>query len=505
MRARAGFSGEGTANDGGMPDNFREEPLYSAQRNGCLSGMNELLPASCHPSGNFFTEEQPMLEKLFKLRENNTTVRTELIAGATTFLSMAYIIFVQPAVLSQAGMDFNAVMMATILSSSVACLTMAFLANYPVALAPGMGENFYFVFTVVIGMGISWRAALGAVFISGVVFIILTFIRIRELIIDAIPGCLKNAIPGAIGVFVTFIGLTQAGIVIRDPGGGIVALGDFHSPPVLLALFGLFSTLFFLARGIRGALLLGILSTGIVGALFGLVKFTGIVAAPPSIAPTLFQLDIAGALELGLVTVILVFLLMDMFDTIGTLVGVTQAAGIMRNGVMPRANRALLADAFGTAAGAVLGTSTVTSYIESITGIREGGRTGLTAVTVALLMLLTAFFSPLVSMIGGGVPVTDSSGNLIRMLYPVTAPALILVGSFMARSIVSCAWEDLTEAIPAFMTIVGMALTFNISNGLAFGFILYPALKLMAGRGKEVSWLTYALGVIFLVKFMMLG
>jgi AGZA family xanthine/uracil permease-like MFS transporter len=446
-----------------------------------------------------------MLEKLFKLRDNNTTVRTELIAGATTFLSMAYIIFVQPAVLSQAGMDFGAVMMATILSSSVACLTMAFLANYPVALAPGMGENFYFVFTVVLGMGISWRAALGAVFISGVIFIVLTLIRVRELIIDAIPECLKYAIPGAIGVFITFIGLTQAGIVVKDPGGGIVTLGDLHSPPVLLALFGLFVTLFFLARSIKGALLLGILSTGIVGALFGLVKYSGIISAPPSLAPTLFQLDIPGALELGLFTVIIVFLLMDMFDTIGTLVGVTQAAGIMRDGRIPRANRALLADAFGTVAGATLGTSTVTSYIESVTGIREGGRTGLTAVTVAVLFLLAAFFSPLVSMIGGGIPVTDSEGNLVRMLYPVTAPALILVGAFMTRSIVSCAWDDITEAIPAFMTIVGMALTFNISNGLAFGFILYPALKLMAGRGKEVPWLTYVLGLIFLVRFIALG
>lgn len=446
-----------------------------------------------------------MLERLFKLRENNTTARTEVLAGLTTFLSMAYIIFVQPAVLSQAGMDFGAVMTATCLSSAAACLAMAFLANYPVALAPGMGENFYFVFTVVIGMGISWQAALGAVFISGVIFILLTLVRVRELIVDAIPGGLKYAIPAAIGVFITFIGLTQAGIVVKDPGGGIVALGDLHSPPVLLAVFGLFITLFFLARKFKGALLLGILCTGAVGALFGLVRFSGVIAPPPSLAPTFLQLDIGGALGLGLVTVILVFLIMDMFDTIGTLVGVTQAAGIMRDGKIPRVNRALLADAFGTATGALLGTSTVTSYLESVTGIREGGRTGLTALTVAILMLLAVFFSPLVSMIGGGYPVTGPDGGLIRVLYPVTAPALILVGSFMARTLTFCDWEDLTEAVPAFMTIVGMALTFNISTGLAFGFILYPTLKLMAGRGREVSWLTYALGIIFLVRFIALG
>ncbi len=446
-----------------------------------------------------------MLERLFKLRENNTTVRTEIIAGSTTFLSMAYIIFVQPAVLSQVGMDFGSVMMATCLSSALSCLIMAFLANYPIALAPGMGENFYFVFTVVLGMGISWQAGLGAVFLSGVIFIVLTLVRVRELIIDAIPGGLKYAIPAAIGVFITFIGLTQAGIVIKDPGGGIVALGNLHSPPVLLAVFGLFITLFYLARGIKGALLLGILSTGIAGVFTGIVPFKGILAPPPSIAPTFLQLDIPGALDLGLVTVVLVFLIMDMFDTIGTLVGVTQAAGIMREGKIPKANRALLADAFGTAAGAVLGTSTVTSYLESVTGIREGGRTGLTALTVAILMLLATFFSPLVAMIGGGYPVTGPDGNLLYVLYPVTAPALILVGAFMARALVSCAWEDLTEAIPAFMTIVGMALTFSISTGLAFGFILYPTLKIMAGRGREVPWLTYVLGAVFLVRFILLG
>jgi len=442
-----------------------------------------------------------MIEKMFKLKENGTTIQTEIIAGSTTFLSMAYIIFVQPAVLSMAGMDFGSVMMATCFSSAIACIVMALFANYPIALAPGMGENFYFVFTVVLGMGIAWEKALGAVFISGVIFLILTLLRVREMIIDAIPDSLKNAIPAAIGIFITFIGLVQAGIIIKDPGGGIVSLGNLHSKPTLLALTGLFIILFFIVRKIKGALLLGMLMTAIVGVILGIIKYEGIVSSPPSIAPTFLKLDIPGAFDLGFVTVLLIFLLMDMFDTIGTFIGVGQATGILKDGKLPRGSNALFADAIGTVAGALFGTSTVTSYIESTTGVREGGRTGLTAIVVAFFMLLAIFFKPLVSMIGGGVPVMDPGGNLLYMLYPVTAPALILVGSFMAKSLARCAWDDLTEAIPAFMTIVGMALTYNISHGLAFGFILYPLLKIMAGRGREVSWLGYVLGAIFLVKY----
>jgi AGZA family xanthine/uracil permease-like MFS transporter len=442
-----------------------------------------------------------MLERIFKLKENSTTTQTEIIAGATTFLSMAYIIFVQPAVLSQAGMDFGSVMMATCLSSAVACIVMAFLANYPIALAPGMGENFYFVFTVVLGMGIAWQTALGAVFLSGVIFLALTFLRIREMIIDALPDCLKNAIPGAIGIFITFIGLVQAGIVIKDPGGGIVTLGNLHTPPTTLALIGLLIILFLMIKKVRGALLIGMLITAIIGIFMGVVTYTGVISMPPSISPTLFKLDIPGALKMGLITVLAVFLLMDVCDTIGTLIGVGQATGIMEDGKLPRAQQALFADAVGTVTGALFGTSTVTSYIESTTGVREGGRTGLTAVVVALFMVLAVFFSPLVKMIGGGYPVMDARGNLLYILYPVTAPALILVGSFMAKSIRRLNFDDLTEAIPAFMTIVGMALTFNISNGLAFGFILYPALKLMSGKWRDVSWLMYILGSLFVLKY----
>jgi adenine/guanine/hypoxanthine permease len=446
-----------------------------------------------------------MLERLFHLRENGTTIRIELIAGATTFLSMAYIIFVQPSVLAIAGMDFGSVMMATCLSSALACLVMAFLANYPIALAPGMGENFYFVFAVVIGMGVAWETALGAVFVSGVIFFILTIFRVREMIIDAIPDTLKSAIPVAIGVFITLIGLVHAGIVIKDPGGGIVSLGDLHAPPTVLALIGMAIILFLMVRGVRGALLIGMLVTACIGIPLGVVEYTGIVAMPPSIEPTFLKLDIPGALDIGFLSVLVIFLLMDMFDTIGTLIGVGQATGIMRNGTLPRARQALFADAAGTMAGALLGTSTVTSYIESTTGVREGGRTGLTAVTVAALMLLAMFFSPLVAMIGGGYAVTDAAGALLYRLYPVTAPALILVGAFMAKSLTRCKWDDLTESIPAFMTIVGMAFTYNISHGLAFGFILYPVLKLMAGRGREVSWLMYGMAAVFIARYTFLG
>jgi adenine/guanine/hypoxanthine permease len=448
-------------------------------------------------------EQSPsLLERLFHLKANNTTVRTELVAGTTTFLAMAYIIFLQPAILAQAGMDFNAVMMATCISSALTCAVMAFLANYPIALAPGMGENFYFVFTVVIGMGVAWEQALGAVFISGVVFILLTLFRIRRLIIDAIPESMKKAIPAAIGLFITFIGLVFAGLVVKSPGG-IVELGNLHEGPTMLALAGLAITLILMARKVSGALLIGMLVTAALGLATGITHFTGVFALPPSIAPTFMKLDITGAFRLGFTTVVLIFLLMAMLDTIGTFVGVMQVTGIWKNGAMPRVSRALFADAFGTAAGAVLGTSTVTSYIESATGVREGGRTGLTTLTVAFWMILAIFFSPLVAMVGGGVPLVLADGT-VATLYPVIAPALILVGSFMAASLADLHWDDLTESIPAFLTIVVMPLTYSIGNGLAFGFILYPFLKLVSGRWREASWVMYLLAAIFLARYMLL-
>ena len=445
-----------------------------------------------------------MIERMFRLHVNGTTVRTELIAGATTFLSMSYIIFLQPALLSQAGMDFGSVMMATCISSAIACLIMAFAANYPIALAPGMGENFYFVFAVVLGMGIPWQAALGAVFISGILFLILTLLRVREMVIDAVPENLKHAIPAAIGLLITYIGLIQAGIIVKDPGGYLM-LGDLHASPTLLALGGLVITLFLMVRRIRGAMLLGILATAVIGLLAGVIHYQGIFSAPPSIMPTFLKLDIAGAFSLSMVTVIIIFLFMDMFDTIGTFIGVGQATGLMKeDGSMPRIQQALMADSIGTVAGSLFGTSTVTSYIESTTGVREGGRTGLTAVTVAALFLAAVFFSPVVAMIGSGYAVNDPDGALLYTLYPVTAPALILVGSFMARSLSRCKWDDLTEASPAFMTIVVMMVT-NISHGLAAGFILYPLMKLLAGRPREVSWLMYMVAAAFLARYVWLG
>ncbi len=445
-----------------------------------------------------------MFERVFRLSEHGTTVQTELIAGATTFLAMSYIIFLQPAVLSIAGMDFGSVMMATCLSSAVACFVMAFMANFPIALAPGMGENFYFVFTVVLGMGIAWEKALGAVFLSGVIFLVLTLFRVREMIIDAIPDSLKNAIPVAIGLFISFIGLVYAGIIVKDPGGGVVSLGNLHTRPALLSIVGFIIILFLVVRNIRGALLIGMLATAVIGIFMGVVEYHGIIAPPPSMSPTFLKLDILGALDLGIFTVLAIFLIMDMLDTIGTLIGVGQATGIMKDGTLPKGNQALFADAVGTISGALFGTSTVTSYIESTAGVREGGRTGLTAVVVGILMLASVFFSPLVRMIGGGYAILDGDGNYLYTLYPVVAPALILVGSFMARSLVRCKWDDITESVPAFMTIVGMPLTYSIGHGLAFGFILYPVMKLLAGRGREVSWLVYLLGGIFVLKYVML-
>ncbi len=435
-----------------------------------------------------------MLEKLFKLTENQTNIRTEVIAGITTFMTMAYIIFVQPSILSIAGMDFGAVMMATCLSAALATLLMGFYANYPIALAPAMGENFFYVYTVVLTMGISWQVALGAVFLSGVAFFVLTLFKIRELIIDAVPRSLKNAIAVGIGFFITFIGLVNAGIIERNPAG-IVKLGNLQSLPVLISIFGILVTIVLMVWRVKGAILIGIIATTLVSLPFGIVKYQGLVSAPPSLAPTFMQMDILGALQLGLVTVVTVFLFMAVFDAIGTLIGIGEQAGFLVNGRLPRANRALMSDALGTVVGASLGTSTVTAYIESAAGVEEGGRTGLANVITGVLFLLAIFFSPIVQMIGGGYQVGES------LLFPVTSPALIIVGSLMARNITKIIWDDMTEAFPAFLTVVGMPLTYSIADGLAFGFISYPILKALSGKFREISWLVYLLGLIFLLRY----
>ncbi len=435
-----------------------------------------------------------MLEKLFKLTENQTNIRTEVIAGITTFMTMAYIIFVQPSILSIAGMDFGAVMMATCISAAIATLLMGLYANYPIALAPAMGENFFYVYTVVLTMGISWQVALGAVFLSGVAFFVLTLFKIRELIIDAVPRSLKNAIAVGIGFFITFIGLVNAGIIERNPAG-IVKLGNLQSLPVLISIFGILVTIVLMVWRVKGAILIGIIATTLVSLPFGIVKYQGLVSAPPSLAPTFMQMDILGALQLGLVTVVTVFLFMAVFDAIGTLIGIGEQAGFLVNGRLPRANRALMSDALGTVVGASLGTSTVTAYIESAAGVEEGGRTGLANVITGVLFLLAIFFSPIVQMIGGGYQVGES------LLFPVTSPALIIVGSLMARNITKIIWDDMTEAFPAFLTVVGMPLTYSIADGLAFGFISYPILKALSGKFREISWLVYLLGLIFLLRY----
>jgi len=438
------------------------------------------------------------LSDYFKFKENNTNFRTEITAGFTTFLTMAYIIFVQPAVLSQGGMDFGAVMVATCLSAALATLIMGLLANYPIALAPGMGENFFFVFTVIIAMGIGWQTALGVIFISGVLFLLLTILKVRERIIETIPESLKHAIAVGIGFFIAFIGLVNAGLVVK-PAAGMLQLGDVRSKPTLLALLGLFIIVTLMIKKIRGAILWGMFATTLVGFLVGGVIYHGILSSPPSVSPTFLKLDIIGALKWELFTIIIVFLFMDVFDTIGTLIAVSEEAGFMKAGRLPRAGRALMADAVGTVFGSLAGTSTVTSYIESCAGIEEGGRTGLTSVTVGLLFLVSLFFYPLAKMVGGGYEVAPGA-----LLYPITAPALIVVGSMMTRNIVKVDFSDYTESIPAFLVMLGMPLTFSIADGLAFGFISYPILKIVSGRAKEASWLTYLLGLVFILRYALL-
>lgn len=436
-----------------------------------------------------------LLERLFKLRENSTTVSTELRGGLITFLTMSYIIFVQPAVLSQAGMDFGAVMTATCVSSAIAIFIMGLLANYPIALAPGMGENFFFTYTVVLGMGISWRVALGAVFISGVAFILLSAVRIREMVIESIPPSLQHAIAAAIGLFIAFIGLQQAGVIVGNPGS-LVQLGDITSPPVLLMFVGLIVTAVLLIKKVPGAILWGMAVTALIGLPFGLVTFHGFVSAPPSLAPTLLKMDVVGAWNMGLATVILVFLFMVLFDTVGTVIGVSTQAGYLKDGKLPRAGRVLMTDAIGTALGAALGTSTVTSYVESSSGIAAGARTGLANMMTGLLFLLSLLFVPLVQMVGGGCQIAPG-----KFLYPITAPVLVLVGAMMTKSMLKVNWDDWSDAIPAFLTMIGMPLTYNIAHGLAFGLISYPLLKLLSGKGKEVSWLMYVLGALFILRY----
>ncbi|MBO0727104.1 MAG: NCS2 family permease [Blastocatellia bacterium] len=429
------------------------------------------------------------LERLFKLPENKTTIRTELAAGLTTFLTMAYIIFVNPQILSEAGVPFSGALFATCLSAAVGSLIMGLLANYPFALAPGMGLNAYFTYTVVKTMGYDWRVALGAVFISGVAFLILTLARIRAMIVDAIPMTMKTSVAAGIGLFIAFIGLKNAGVIAASPAT-FVTLGRVTSKPALLALGGLIVTAALMARGYRTAIIIGIFLITAASILLGLSKLPAGAIQTPRVSETFMKLDVAGALRLGALDVIFIFLFVDMFDTIGSLMGLTRQAGYLtRDGKMPRVNRALLADAVATIAGSIFGTSTVVTYIESATGVSEGGRTGLTAVTVAALFVLAMFFAP----IAGVIP-------------PIaTAPALIITGALMIGAVTSIKWNDMTEAAPAFLTMLAMPLTFSIANGLALGFIFYPLLKVLTGRWREASPLVYVLAGLFALRYAYLG
>ena len=445
-----------------------------------------------------------MLERWFHLQASGTNVKREAVAGCTTFMTLSYIIFVQPTVLGATGMDEGAVMVATCVSSALAMVLMAVLANYPIALAPGMGHNFLFAFTVCLpvaagGLGYSWQQALGAVFVAGVVFIALGFVGLRETVMHMLPVSLRNAIPVGIGLLIALVGLEWAGIVADSPAT-YVTLGNLKSAPALLALFGVAVTSILFALNVRGAILIGILASTVVGLITGMVQFAGkVIELPPSIAPTFFKLEIPNIFaEPKLLEVIFVFIFLDLFDTVGTLVGVSQQAGLMVDGKLPKARQALVSDAIATSTGALLGTSTVTSYIESASGISAGGRTGLTNIVTAALMLLALFFSPIIKMVGaehevGGITV-----------YPIIAPALIIVGSLMLKNIVHIDWDDVTESIPAFLTLLMMPLTFSITDGIAFGFISYALLKLVSGRGKQVHWLIYLFAVLFVVRYIWL-
>ena len=429
-----------------------------------------------------------MLSSYFKLAENGTTVRTEILAGITTFLTMAYITFVNPAILSDAGMDFGAVFVATCVAAAIGTAIMGLYANYPIALAPGMGLNAFFAYGVVLGMGHSWQVALGAVFLSGILFIILSVLPVREWIINAIPRGLKMAISAGIGLFLAIIALKNAGVVVDHPAT-LITLGDPTSWPVILAFLGFFVIVALDHRKVPGAVIIGILVVTAAGVALGVTEWKGLASLPPDPLPTFLQLDLGGALQLGLITIVFTFLFVDLFDTAGTLVGLAHRAGLLdQQGRLPRLGKALIADSTATAAGALLGTSTTTSYIESAAGINAGGRTGLTAVTVAVLFLLALFFSP-----------------LAQTVPPyATAPALLFVACLMTRGLAEIDWEDVTESAPAVVTAIAMPLTFSIANGMGIGFITYAAVKVMSGKGGECPPAVFAIALLFVLKFSLL-
>lgn len=431
-------------------------------------------------------KEEGFLERYFQLKENGTDVRTEILAGFTTFVTMAYIILVNPIVLKDAGLDQGAVFMATALAAAISTLFMGLYANYPFALAPGMGLNAFFAYVMVGKMGIPWQTALGAVFLSGIIAVIVTLTGLRELLIRAIPLPLKHAVGAGIGLFIAFIGFKNAGIIVSNPAT-FVDLGNFKDPGTLLATIGLIITAVLVAKGVRGGMLLGIIITTIIGIPMGITKIpSSIISAPPSMAPGFLKLDVMGALKASMYPVIFSLFFADLFDTIGTFVGVASRTGMIdENGNLKRGNKALFADSLGTVIGSLLGTSNTTTYVESAAGVSAGGRTGLTSVVVSLLFIASIIFSPIA----------------LAVPSQATAPALIIVGIFMASSLNEIKFSDFYEAFPAFLTAILMPLTFSISLGLAIGFIAYTLLMVLSGRAKEVHWVMYVLAITFILYF----
>jgi adenine/guanine/hypoxanthine permease len=419
---------------------------------------------------------------VFELAANKTSVRTELLAGLTTYLTMAYIVVVNPAILAPSGIDPGAAFVATCIAAAVGSAAMGLFANLPLALAPGMGLNAFFTFTLVKGMGVSWQVALGVVFLSGVLFLIVSLFRVREWLITAIPLPLKLGIGAGIGLFLGLIGLQDMGVVVADPAT-LVTLGHMGQPRTLLALLGFLIMAGLAARGIRGAILIGIIVTALLGVPFGLTTLHGVIAAPPSLAPVFLKLDIGGALSHGLIAAVLTLFLVDVLDNAGTLIATTQRAGLMRpDGTVPRLRQALLADSGGAIFGALIGTSTTCSYSESAAGIQAGGRTGLTALVVAGLFVLTLFFAPIATAIPGFA----------------TAPALVFVACLMMRALADIGWDDATDYVPAVVVALAMPFTFSITSGIGLGFVVYVVVKLAAGRVVEVpgaAWLIAALSV----------
>ncbi|USX17732.1 NCS2 family permease [Oxalobacteraceae bacterium OTU3REALA1] len=424
------------------------------------------------------------LNQFFKLAEHGTTIRTEVVAGVTTFLTMAYIIFVNPAILGDAGLPKDSVFVATCLAAALGTLIMGLYANYPIGMAPGMGLNAYFAYAVVLGMGVPWQTALGAVFISGCLFIIVSVFKVREHIVNGIPHSLRVAITVGLGLFLALIAMKSAGLVVANPET-LVTVGDMHNPHTLMAIFGFLLIVTLDRLRVPGALLIGIVAVTALSFFFGGNTFKGFMSLPPSISPTLFHFDLAGAISMGLFNVVLVFFLVELFDATGTLMGVASRAGLLVNGKMERLNKALLADSCAIVAGSVLGTSSTTAYLESAAGVQAGGRTGLTALVVALLFLAALFFAP----IAGVVPAY------------ATAPALLFVACLMLRDLVDVDWSDTTESVPAAITALVIPFTYSIAHGIAFGFITYAGLKLLTGQARQVKPVVWIIAIVFLVKY----